>query len=540
MIAPNPSALRMCLAALLASPSCVFGGKAIPTEVPYGQDVEAWWASHPFNPTAPNYDPEISSPEPKVRLATGASIDGAIAKLPPEGGTLVLAPGRYAPFTILKRSNIHILAPEGATVTGTSRLKGTGLSYHDFAKALRVTKDPEALDDFSDRKTKNIYIRGLTFDGEASVPYALVSDCVTGVLVEDCTFRNYLRHPKFPNHLGMVSGCMGTDNIWYRGCRFECLDDSPPGNAVYHDGVHAGGLINCTIGPGFTSSGLLFLVNDDFTFDHEKDKEFEQNEVRRSEYIVVYGCTFEGGRNAVRLSGANSLVMNCRATGPYTGAFVFFNPKTSLIYPEETYTYYGNRVVGNSVDSAEVLAEFTTGEDYCPPKQNNKARVGKFQVRGNTIAGEGKIVRTDDAVEGENIIRDNSPAGGLSLFQCFGSLVFRETGDATFRSPRSPRKNASCIVATNAPHFAMIKTTTIRARIEPSLKTEVEAILCELGMTASEAIHLLYSQIKLRRGIPFAVEIPNALTAKTLRDSRAGKNVKTFATKSDLYADLGL
>jgi DNA-damage-inducible protein J len=86
----------------------------------------------------------------------------------------------------------------------------------------------------------------------------------------------------------------------------------------------------------------------------------------------------------------------------------------------------------------------------------------------------------------------------------------------------------------------MIKTTTIRARIEPSLKTEVEAILCELGMTASEAIHLLYRQIKLRRGIPFAVEIPNALTAKTLRDSRAGRNVKEFATKTDLYTDLGL
>lgn len=86
----------------------------------------------------------------------------------------------------------------------------------------------------------------------------------------------------------------------------------------------------------------------------------------------------------------------------------------------------------------------------------------------------------------------------------------------------------------------MVKTSTVRARIEPSLKTEVEAILCDLGMTASEAINLLYRQIKLRRGIPFAVEIPNALTAKTLRDSRSGKAVKKFSTKADLYADLGL
>jgi DNA-damage-inducible protein J len=85
----------------------------------------------------------------------------------------------------------------------------------------------------------------------------------------------------------------------------------------------------------------------------------------------------------------------------------------------------------------------------------------------------------------------------------------------------------------------MSKTTTIRARIEPSLKAEVESILSHLGLTASETIHLLYRQIKLRRGLPFAIEIPNALTAKTLRESRAGRGVKGFATKKELYADLG-
>ena len=85
-----------------------------------------------------------------------------------------------------------------------------------------------------------------------------------------------------------------------------------------------------------------------------------------------------------------------------------------------------------------------------------------------------------------------------------------------------------------------MKTTTIRARIEPALKEEVETILSTLGLTASETIQLLYRQIKLRKGLPFLVEIPNALTAKTLRESKAGKGVKRFATKKELYADLGL
>ena len=86
----------------------------------------------------------------------------------------------------------------------------------------------------------------------------------------------------------------------------------------------------------------------------------------------------------------------------------------------------------------------------------------------------------------------------------------------------------------------MSKTATIRARVEPNLKSEVEHILSDLGLTASETILLLYRQIKLRRGLPFEVALPNNLTAKTLRESKAGKNVKRFNDKKELYADLGL
>ncbi len=86
----------------------------------------------------------------------------------------------------------------------------------------------------------------------------------------------------------------------------------------------------------------------------------------------------------------------------------------------------------------------------------------------------------------------------------------------------------------------MRKTATIRTRIEPGLKTEVEAILAQLGLTVSETVHLLYRQIQLQRGLPFEVRIPNALTARTLNSSKAGKGVKRFRSKKDLYADLGM
>ena len=86
----------------------------------------------------------------------------------------------------------------------------------------------------------------------------------------------------------------------------------------------------------------------------------------------------------------------------------------------------------------------------------------------------------------------------------------------------------------------MSKTAIIRARVEPGLKSEVEDILLQLGLTTSEAIHLLCRQIQLQRGLPFDVRLPNALTARTLRASKAGKGVKAFANKRELYADLGL
>jgi DNA-damage-inducible protein J len=86
----------------------------------------------------------------------------------------------------------------------------------------------------------------------------------------------------------------------------------------------------------------------------------------------------------------------------------------------------------------------------------------------------------------------------------------------------------------------MAKTTTIRARVEPELKNDVDEILSALGLTASETIHLLYRQIRLRKGLPFDVRLPNELTARTLKSTRTGKDVKHFTDKKALYADLGL
>ena len=51
-------------------------------------------------------------------------------------------------------------------------------------------------------------------------------------------------------------------------------------------------------------------------------------------------------------------------------------------------------------------------------------------------------------------------------------------------------------------------TTPVYARIDTNLKENAEAILAQLGITPSSAIQMMYSQIVLRRGMPFELQLP--------------------------------
>ena len=86
----------------------------------------------------------------------------------------------------------------------------------------------------------------------------------------------------------------------------------------------------------------------------------------------------------------------------------------------------------------------------------------------------------------------------------------------------------------------MAKTAMIRARTEPKLKVEVENILEKLGMTSTEAINLFYAQVKLRKGLPFDVKLPNTLTLKTMKETDAGENLVECKDDKDLIKKLGI
>ena len=86
----------------------------------------------------------------------------------------------------------------------------------------------------------------------------------------------------------------------------------------------------------------------------------------------------------------------------------------------------------------------------------------------------------------------------------------------------------------------MAKEAMIRARIEPHLKAEAESIFEELGLSITQAITLFYRQVKLNRGLPFEVRIPNQTTAKTFRDTDASRKVIRCKDKREMFDKLGL
>jgi DNA-damage-inducible protein J len=78
----------------------------------------------------------------------------------------------------------------------------------------------------------------------------------------------------------------------------------------------------------------------------------------------------------------------------------------------------------------------------------------------------------------------------------------------------------------------MGKTETIRARVEPELKRGAEAVLKKIGLTSSEAITLFLAQVRLTKGLPFSVRVPNNRTQRAIKQARARKNVETFESAS--------
>jgi len=67
------------------------------------------------------------------------------------------------------------------------------------------------------------------------------------------------------------------------------------------------------------------------------------------------------------------------------------------------------------------------------------------------------------------------------------------------------------------------KDAVITTRVDSQLKTEVDAILHQLGMSRTEAITVFFHQIRNTKGLPFPVRIPNQTTLDAIDELEQGQ-----------------
>jgi len=82
----------------------------------------------------------------------------------------------------------------------------------------------------------------------------------------------------------------------------------------------------------------------------------------------------------------------------------------------------------------------------------------------------------------------------------------------------------------------MNKTSTVQARIDPNLKKQVDTILHQIGLNASQAVNAFYAQIVLQKGMPFELKIPNQKTLKAMNELDKGDG-DTFTSFDDMIQD---
>ena len=69
----------------------------------------------------------------------------------------------------------------------------------------------------------------------------------------------------------------------------------------------------------------------------------------------------------------------------------------------------------------------------------------------------------------------------------------------------------------------LMKASSVNVRIDQQLKNNAEEILEQIGLTASDAVRILYKQVCLHHGLPFELKLPSEETLKAIQELESGK-----------------
>lgn len=83
----------------------------------------------------------------------------------------------------------------------------------------------------------------------------------------------------------------------------------------------------------------------------------------------------------------------------------------------------------------------------------------------------------------------------------------------------------------------MPANAVVRARIDPEVKEEAEAVLAAIGLTVSDAFRMMMMRIAQEKALPFDPLVPNAETIEAMKAARR-EEVVTVGPVEDLLASL--
>ncbi len=402
--------------------------------VDWSADVETWWSRHPMNPKSPQpFAGPVESPPFRVNVAdarrqhpetTTAGIEEALAMLPAEGGTLWF-PKDQGPYVITKPDSAQKLSAGSYLWGGAIKIRNRS-NLHFLSDGAAIRCDHTAFgiaggefDRFRqvEHPAVNYYFQNLVFDGNGQAGTAMLFPQegenfhilnTTDMMFDQCRFVGSV-NPRV-GHGGLVSLAFKSDNIWFRDCFFESGMWG-----VYWDGVHGGGLVNCTFTGRFTNGGFVLFTNDDLSpFDFR---------LRSAQYVVVAGCTFGGPDEPRKYNAATAFHMageKCLFTGNTVNhayrTGVSCDGKLAPDIRPYRYHYTGNRIVDNRFRGVDTLLLINS---LTYPKTIS-ARLSDYLVRDNDatdLQTFAELAVRPGAAEIENVRIEKNRLAGRNIPQ---------------------------------------------------------------------------------------------------------------------------
>ncbi len=84
------------------------------------------------------------------------------------------------------------------------------------------------------------------------------------------------------------------------------------------------------------------------------------------------------------------------------------------------------------------------------------------------------------------------------------------------------------------------QSSMVHVRMDTELKREAMAVLAKIGLTASDAVRLLFRRIAVDRAFPLELKVPSAQTraAMAALDEMLETRAMRFESADELFADL--